>query len=161
MNYEMQLEIAKNEANIRFGSLHERRIEIIEDLYHKFYALHVNVNHIHKLIKEKNEDENEVEGDRIEIEKLEFQMVTFIETYRENRIYFSKEFCKSIDEFLQSKIFYLLVADTEILESLETKGLSFVKMVAEIGPKIKENSNYLNEITEKIENEFRKMIGVI
>jgi len=141
------------EHQITFGKLHEKRAEIIADLYAKIVDLQnsveVFVRNVIGLTPEKNEEN---------LRAIWKAADSFKDCYRKNKIFFAEEMCELIEDLntnLSSPV-------SEISMHLEIVGNSDqLKPVYEAWEKAEQNiAGKASIIRREIESEFRKILGV-
>lgn len=96
-NYKNQLEISKNEHQIKFSKLHEERAKIIESIYHNFYELEVKLEHMTTLFQGPGwTTDKERDNDAIKKYTDTFELL------EKNRIYFEENLCKKLSSALEN-----------------------------------------------------------
>jgi len=139
------------------SKLHEKRIEVIAELYEKLVLLQFAMNDMTSLLKtvtldaEKN---NQIENAKIENSSKAYD--DFYIFYSKHRIYFSSQTCQLVnkikDEFYDSYFDYTHGKEYES-ENYEY----FFKLAKHASDKVRKE---IPMILDNIENEFRNIIGV-
>jgi len=88
------LQLVEFEHQIRFSKLHERRAEIIADLYSKAVELHRRASTFVRLYQSLDEDKNKENTKDLWKAADEFRNY-----FDKHRIYFNKDTCTTIDSF--------------------------------------------------------------
>jgi DNA-directed RNA polymerase subunit F len=140
------------EHQITFGKLHEKRAEIIADLYAKIVALQnsveVFVRNVIGVTPKKNEEN---------LKTIWKAADSFKDCYRKNKIYFSEDVCELIEDLntnLSSPV-------SELSMHLEMLGNSDqIELVYQAWEKAEQKiSDKAEIIRREIETEFRKILG--
>jgi hypothetical protein len=148
------LQIVATEHQVRFTKLHERRAEIIADLYKKLIDLHRHAEFF-VVTRENNPDP----AKDAEFRKLQQEMGDFQKFYQEHQIYLPLDVCTSLEGLVgeitgnvwTAGIFGRIEYPNEpVLRQSED---AFTKGYAAFGEKIP-------AARKSLENEFRKMLGV-
>lgn len=90
-NHKNQLEISKNEHQIKFSKLHEERADLIKTIYQDFYELEKKLEYLTTLFQgpewtlEKTREDDAIKKYRETLERLEI-----------SRIYFSENLCNQL-----------------------------------------------------------------
>jgi len=92
--FKSELRTTAFEREVRFSKLHERRAEVIAELYKLLVKTHAAFESLIKPFHFSNEPK---QSESIEIAKKCGE--TFINYYTENKIYFNSTICKEIDDF--------------------------------------------------------------
>ena len=96
-NHKNQLEISKNEHQIRFSSLHQERGEVLKKIYRDLYELEKKLEYVTTLAQgpnwseERNREEEAITKYREAYDRLE-----------ENRIYLPEDICSQIFSTLKT-----------------------------------------------------------
>jgi len=160
-NYKNQLEISRNEHQIKFSKLHEERAKIIEKIYHNFYELEVKLEHMTTLFQGPEWTTDTVR-DNDAIKKY----TDTRELLEKNRIYFTESLCDKLSSALKNY-------STVINQMLRAKNQARYESNGS-GYKSSEKESPLdlwidaeNKVKKEIKNlrlelatEFRELIGV-
>jgi len=154
------LENHRTELNIIFSKaskLHEKRFEIIAELYKKLVLMNNEMRLLTELWKLGTTDEIENDKDeRLRIEKAGKSYNSFQIYYTENKIFFTVKICQLIDE-IQSKYFDSYWDYT----TKERFGITNFDFNYENAKKASVNvNNQIPPILFHLEEEFRQLIGV-
>lgn len=90
-NHKNQLEILKNEHQIKFSKLHEERADLIKTIYQDFYELEIKLEYLTTLFQgpewtlDKTREDDAIKKYRETLERLEI-----------SRIYFSENLCTQL-----------------------------------------------------------------
>lgn len=141
--FKSQLYMIAKEHEVRFSKLHEKRAEIIADLYSLLYKAHVTVNVLELRVKDGDDDATLNQAANIAYDVCS-NAFTFFE---KNRLYLSKELSDLIHR---------------ILSTMELTSASYpyedsIRMEALVN--WKEQSQQIALIMSRLEQEFRIMIG--
>ena len=158
----LKSELTKNNISyqIEYGHLHQKRGEVILELYQKLQELHGAMAHwtarMHPIIEDA---EKEAEERHVRVSRA---LNDFQYYYIAHKLFFAKSFCKSIDDIFES--YWKLAYDFGFKSNaLEKRSLTpeFIKEYIEETSKIsKEIRDKFPSKIEEIEDEFRKILGV-
>ena len=158
--FKSNLQLATIEHQIRFSKLHDKRAEVIQDLYRKLVALDTVIHSVFKKFRKDGEaslEEKVRKYGRLHNELNEF--------FPPNRIFFSSETCRVIDDllFLSRDTYFDITTYPIDPESSEYK----------YGPRdlLNERHEYwekarqafetdIKNLKEQLETQFRTMLGV-
>lgn len=151
--FKSELKRQNTEYQIKFSTLHKDRADVIKQLHSSF------INIRQELKKYNKSDELQKLPQELNPVLLKFHdLQTFFEA---NRLYFPKDLCLKIDEFLMR-----FLASAAMLEFF-SKNRDKYKIARKDDPKEKELEqneffNMINdsEILKDLEDEFRSLIGV-
>lgn len=152
-DYESRLNLFINKSNL----LHQRRLDILSDLYQKVVFLNRTMFEMTRLVKfvYAGEDSDTSENKRIMDAGLAYN--DFSEYFDKNKIYFSKEICDLIvklkKEFWDSYNDYTFRSKF----GMPPSGITY-QQAKDAAKKIDDD---VPKILEIIETEFRKLVGVI
>jgi hypothetical protein len=148
------LQIVAMEHQVRFTKLHEKRAEIIADLYKKLIDLHRHAEYF-VMTRENNSDPAKDK----EFREIQQEMADFQKFYQEHQIYLPLDVCTSLENLLSEITGNVWAAgifgriehpgEQTVLSSQE----AFTKGYAAFEEKIP-------AARKALENEFRKMLGV-
>lgn len=152
--FKAELKRSSYEHQITFGKLHEKRAEIIADLYAKIIDLQDSVEvyarNLLGVTSEKNKENLKV---------IWMAADSFKECYNKNKIFLSEGMCELIEDLNNN----LSSTVSELSMHLEME-----EMTAETDPLYRAWEKAEQEIADKvsiirrdIENDFRKLLGVI
>jgi hypothetical protein len=156
----VSLDIEKFKSEIRFTKFHEKRIEIINEIYNKLTDEMANLRRIcNILIDEKAKGQ-----------KLTFDTTIGIDEtwnyFKKNKIYFREDLATKIENHLiqAMAISALLAASTDLFEQEEwpiqfSEAMSAIKNVDTL-TSAKKLLEDLQKDSIEIEKEFRELIGV-
>jgi hypothetical protein len=142
-NLKTQLQLTAKEHEVRFSKLHEKRAEIIADLYSKLSRAHRESNILMFRIEQK-EDEASLKTAADFAYKASISASGFFEG---NQLYLSKELSDSIRRILSTMQLTSLSFPYD--GDIRTRGLDIWK----------EQSQKISAIMSKLEKEFRLMLG--
>jgi len=152
--FKAELKRSAYEHQITFGKLHEKRAEMIADLYAKIVDLQdsveVFVRNVMSVSPEKNKENLRIIWKAAD---------SFKECYRKNKIFLSEDMCKLIEDLnnnLSSPVSELsmhleMVGETDQIDPVYRAWEKAEHKIADI----------VSIIRRDIENEFRKLLGVI
>jgi deoxyribodipyrimidine photolyase len=144
-----EFEKLSNEHRVRFERLHDRRDEIIADLYCKLVEFHRGVDRF-------VDDALLLEGAELEREKKELWRVVddFRDYAEKHRIYFSEQLCEQLD-----KLYETADKPTSLLmQTAESEGKENLVIAWQEAKNVL--SGNVTEIRGVIEKEFRELLGV-
>jgi|TARA_R110002050_G_scaffold149218_1_gene275596 hypothetical protein len=162
LNFDKEMESYKSDLNLlnsRQSLLHQKRSEMILDLYQKLVSLH------NAMLDMTARMRNVTGKDQETIQKEEFERIQktgelgndFFNYYQTNKIYFTTNICELIEEIQDG-----LRQSHSDYSFKYLWGLPHSEMTHDMA--IKANEKVKDEIPKlmsKLENEFRKSIGVI
>lgn len=152
-DYKADLERRDFEHRTRFSKLHERRAEIIAELYQRM----VNT---HRLIRYESfpiptfvdEDGEEIKGEPID---RAFQAyIDFDYFFDENRIYFTKEQCTMLDGLSR------LMSKGSMATRPRQKYITDPEVIEFVNTQLKEALTEIPQVLESLEDTFRKLLGI-
>lgn len=137
-------ELNKNskEHEIKFGILHEKRSEVIHELYFLLSQIRSNLG-AYEIAKDENHPDEMLE--RLAKKANESGVLAY-ELLRKNRLYLSKKMADSIDEVLDSM-------------RITSEFYQFEKLKSDAFDKWKLKSKRIVIILSLLENEFRLLFG--
>lgn len=142
-----------NEHSVKFSMLHEKRAEVIEKLYSCVLEARVSVDVYPEALWERSDELKEKHSIQY------FNAISGISDYiREKRLFFSKEVLALIEDFANCT-FNEPINRSYDFKSYEGRELTQEERV-ELHNKHKESVDKLNRIQERLEEEFRKLLGV-
>ncbi len=134
-----------NEHQIRFSKLHEKRAEVISELYSRLYDYYWAVCAFLRNFHNTKPDEKD-------FKELDDKSYKFSDYFHKHRIYFNKDLCSKIDEIIPT--LYSAYVPLERRDSndnhLNEDWNECAEIVQKEYPKIKES----------LESDFRKILGV-
>ena len=134
-----------NEHQIRFSKLHEKRAEVISELYSRLYDYHWAVCAFLR-------DFHGTEPSEQDSKKIDDKSYKFSDYFHKHRIFFNEDLCSKIDKIIP--ILYSAYVPIERRDSkdnhLEEDWSKCAEIVQRQYPKIKES----------LESDFRKILGV-
>jgi len=134
-----------SEHQIRFSKLHEKRAEIIAELYRR-------LNNFHWAVCAFLRDFHTTKNDKKEFKKLDDKSYEFTDYFHNHRIYFNENICSKINELVDA--LYSAYVPLESRDSndkyLKEDWNNCAEIVQKQYPKIKES----------LESDFRKILGV-
>lgn len=143
--YKSQLEKENIRHSIQYSKLHADRAEIIKELYFKICDVESSLS---RFADTRDDDKQFNEKGRIMIGTY----VSYRDYYKKNKIFFKLEYCKLMKEI--DDVFKKYLPMDLLLEKTMNERKEFWK---------KEKSKILKQIRflkEKLENDFRTMLGV-
>ena len=139
------LQTISDERHIRFSKLHEKRAEVVEELYDRLceynWAVSAFLRDFHK-----------TKPDEKEFKKLDDKSYEFSDYFHKHRIYFNKDLCSKIDEIIPE--LYSGYVPLEGRASSDNYLKEDWNKCAEIVRK------KYPEIRETLESDFRRILGV-
>ena len=154
--FNSKLDRLSHENKLRFTMLHEQRMTIIKELYSKLVDLQDYINLFVNDIKNGSIKANKEEA-LINLELLHRSMPDFMNYSNTNRIFFSKEIISNIREF-EAIVMIIMNMNSTIIKNQDWNGQGIDKWY-EVMDKMTKND--IPELREKLENEFRDLLGVI
>ncbi|AGK97587.1 hypothetical protein [Clostridium pasteurianum] len=150
--YKKKLESLNKEYEIKFSKLHEERAKVIRDLYYSLVEMESNYKILFELYIEKLIDYSPLNN----IKKKIFDNISlFNNQYKKNRIYFNNDICILCDE-INVKFNKIKIGD--FITCIENR-----TQIDEY--QVKLSKSLLDEdilkLRNKLEDEFRKILGVI
>jgi hypothetical protein len=143
------LEMIAYEQQVRFSKLHEKRADVIAELYSQIVELPTYAG---KFILQSPSD--------VEQAKIAMDKVTEADCFvAKNRIYFPSDVCELLDKFV--KTLRSMVIQVQVywkdrsfvtLEMMEEQNKVMMKAVTNL-------ENEIPTLTRKLENEFRSLLG--
>ena len=176
--FKFQIQLDAQKRIIEYSSLHERRAELIADLYSRLYLLYDSIQRVlfeydHRQIREyadridpssaKRESWKMVPGihflnadEEKQVKELSSGTKDFYEFYGKYKIYFTPQVCDLIDRF--STLAYYLAVNYQNVALKDRDGKLYVN------PEIKEVWDKAIEaiplLLSNLEEEFRTILGV-
>lgn len=160
-NYKNQLEISKNEHQIKFSKLHEERAKIIESIYHNFYELEVKLEHMTTLFQGPGW-RTDTERDNDAIKKY----TDTCELLEKNRIYFTENLCDKLSSALENYsaiIEQMLKAKSHAKFESDGSGFRFPEKEGSLDlwkDAEKKVKREIKNLRLELATEFRELIGV-
>jgi hypothetical protein len=171
----LQLEAEKR--SVEFTSLHEKRVSMIAELYAHLYDLQSCVNYLYlqyqsreiredidrKYLQKTRKEWNLEPGidtldpeEEESVKKLGHEVISFLEFYKRNRIYFSSGACNLIDRFVGLSSYCYSNYRNVALKDKDGNLLvnSKVKQVWDKALEV------IPQLLIELENEFRRILGV-
>jgi len=151
-NYKSELRFQLLDHEHRISRLHEKRAEIISELYKKLFVFLAAAESLANPITFSGEPDK-----KEKVNKLAETAGTFRQYYNEHKIYFSKSFCKKIDS-LWDKVFdatrkYAFWVNREEFEG----GINSFEAWEKAWDVISKDSP---DLLEQLQHEFRELLGV-
>ena len=144
---EVEAEFIKmsTEHQVRFSKLHEKRAEIISELYSRLYDFQWAVSAFLRNFHKKNH-----EGQNAN--ELDNELYNFTDFFNKHRIYFTDDICLKIDELVETLLesYVPLEGRTPDDNNVKRDWDMCAKVIQKKYPAIKES----------LENDFRKILGV-
>ena len=160
-NFQHSLDTKLNEFNVRFSKLHEERANVIKQLYELLVKLHSATvsltRRIHPIIEDAELEEKQ------RLENVNNALNEFNKYYLVNKIYFEKDLADRLDKI--SNEYWSKNWDyATILRMFRANQVSneFYQKMVEDSQKITDavDTDFTKSLDE-LENEFRKILGVI
>jgi hypothetical protein len=149
-NLKSQLQIIAKEHDIRFSKLHEKRAEIVSDLYFRLKDSQWNAELLGYAIKYETGRQPEKIAEDILKELVELHRFFY-----RNKLYFSIELADSMEELIS-----ILVQPSSAVWFYASSGQESLKQESqELLEAWNKEQPKINYIFELIEAEFRKMLG--
>lgn len=158
--YKNQLEILRLEHQIKYSSLHIKRVEVIETLYKNIVTVNQSMQAYTALIKAGGVNfENE---EKARVQKANIDYMSFVTYYSEHKIYFSEDLCNIIENvknlLWDNVVEYSVSMDMLKLPGIDSASRSeFYEKVRSASKKIREE---IPKMEKELEKEFRLLIGV-
>lgn len=160
-SFQHSLDTKLNEFNVRFSKLHEERAVVIKKLYELLIKLHSATVALTREIQPIFENADEEEKQRLLA--VNTALNEFQKFYLVNKIYFDKELADGLDKI--SKEYWSKNWDYASNLRMLREGRhtpEFSQKMIEDSRKITEAvDNDFTKSLEELENEFRKILGVI
>ncbi|HBS85467.1 MAG: hypothetical protein A2W91_16805 [Bacteroidetes bacterium GWF2_38_335] len=158
-SYKKELDLIKMGFQIQYSKLHEKRSEVIENLYKKLVNLHNLV--LEQMAPIKLVIEN-LEKENLERAKnLDYSYNDFFKYYQETKIYFKPETCIILDKI--RLLYFNNIWDYNEYYFLK-KGNTPESIIQEYREKSKKASDFVRtevpKVIEQLEFEFRQLLGV-
>ncbi|MGL6127068.1 hypothetical protein [Chryseobacterium artocarpi] len=160
-SFQHSLDTKLNEFNVRFSKLHEERANVIKELYERLVKLHsatvTLTRRIHPIIEDAEKEEKQ------RLENVNNALNEFNKFYLVNKIYFDKELSDRLDkvahEYWSKNWDYATIL--RMFREGQVSG-DFYKKMVEDSQKITEAVDKdITKSLEDLENEFRRVLGVI
>ncbi len=149
-----QLQISAKENEVRFSKLHEKRAEVLSELYFLLDEANEAIQQFDINLKYK--DSHNIDKALIESsnKKARQSCMTALNYYRKYQLYLSKELSKSIEKFV------FAIAEPSARHTAYVEGDESAKegLTGAI-EKWKAESSQVPELLEKIAHEFRLILG--
>lgn len=165
--YKAELQLAAFEHQTRFTKLHEKRAEVIAELYKRLVQFQGSVQRLANIIG----DERECEGlYEIYCEVALGSWETFMEYFEENRVYLTENLCEKFDWFQCAglaalSVFAFYQGDPSLDSTPLPSGLDLARKAARQPVAIERVLDMINvhlpRLRQEIETEFRTMLGNI
>jgi hypothetical protein len=158
--FKSTLELVSIEHQIRFSKLHDKRAQVIQDLYVKLVRLDTAMHSVLKMFQ--TEGEPNIDEKIALYFKLHNELIEF---FLPNRIFFGKDTCRVIND--------LLLLSREAYLDITTYPVDTSSPEYKYGPRelMKERHDFwkkarklfetdISNLKEQIEAQFREMLGV-
>lgn len=162
LQYDSQLELTKFkselersafEHQVRFSQLHEKRADIIADLFGVIVDLHSSVDNFILFLPAATADDSDKN-----LKSLHNAVDKFKLTFEKNRIYFNKETCELIDSFNES----MSKPVSELVMHIDISGYQNWDVLGKVWMAAQEKLYAeIEDIKEELEMEFRQLLGVL
>ncbi len=163
IKFEIDLELTKFKSEIeksafehqtRFSKLHDKRAEVIADLYSRIVDLYIHVNVFTKIempITEKNQKEKK--------RKLWGAVEHYRDYFFKHKIFLEQELCNKIEQLDSS----MSLPISKLMMHIEKYGQNndFAPVIEAWQQAQKTIDTSVKEIKQEIEDEFRVILGVI
>ena len=149
------LQLVEFEHQIRFSKLHERRAEIIADLYSKAVELHRRASTFVRLYQSLDEDKNKENTKDLWKAADEFRNY-----FDKHRIYFNKDTCTTIDSFNEA----LSQASSNLIFFIQNApplNLTTDQIWDEWNKSMTLIEDNVPKMKESLEKSFREILGVL
>jgi hypothetical protein len=155
MRLQSSLQLVELEHQIRFSELHERRAEIIAELYSRAVGLYRAASAFVKLYQSLNEVKN-----RENIKSLWNAADKFRNYFDKHRIYFNENTCTTIDSFNEalSKACSNLIV---FIQDAPALSLTAAQIWDEWNKAMALMEGDVPKIRKSLEESFRKILGVL
>jgi len=141
-------------------SLHNKRLEIIEELYSKLVELNNSMAILTNPLKQTNKDFEEYEKELTENASSSYN--SFNSFYQKNKIYFNENTNKIIDEILNG--FHTAFWDYNQFNFYKNTGVTdreeIIKSRKKMMDSYKSVKDEIPKVRKKLEEEFRKLLSV-
>ncbi|KIC00093.1 hypothetical protein OA93_00295 [Flavobacterium sp. KMS] len=160
-NYKNQLEISKNEHQIKFSKLHEERAKIIEIIYQDFYELETKLEHLTTIFQgsgwtiDKKRDEDAIKKYTDTCERLERSRIYFPENLCDKLSLALDNYSEVIEQMLQAKNQARYESEDNNVVFPGNKSSLDLWKIAE-----KRTKNEIKNLRLELATEFRELIGV-
>jgi hypothetical protein len=158
-----KLKLQIEEIKYKNSKLHDKQGEVIETLYKNLVLLSRSIRRYTAFVKlvPINEEERNQE-ERQQLTDIEENFAKFSEYFELNRIYFTEEMCKSIEDL--SSIYNEKMHDYIFPKDLIKRGMEPIEIKEEIKKSHEAANFFQREIPGRlkiIEDEFRKILNVV
>tara|TARA_B110000046_G_C12799648_1_gene316643 strand:- start:88 stop:663 length:576 start_codon:yes stop_codon:yes gene_type:complete len=141
-------------------SLHNKRLEIIEELYNKLVELNNAMAILTNPLKQTNKDFEEYEKELTENASSNYN--SFNSFYQKNKIYFKENTNEIIDEILNG--FHTAFWDYNQFNFYKQTGVTNQDDIIKSRKKMRDSyisvKDEIPKVRKKLEDEFRKLLGV-
>jgi hypothetical protein len=160
MQLNQQLQKHKSELDLvlqKALKLHDHRLEKIQQFYHLLVEFHIDINQLIMIKNVTGKTDEEIKQMKIEeVKKMYESGHEFSVFYQKNKLFFSKETCKLIDELLQ----IMKSSQFDLSIQYQWMNLSF-DLIHESFQKGKEKiESIIPKLKEQLEDNFRNILGV-
>lgn len=143
-------------------SLHQKRLEIIENLYAKLVELNNSMAILTHPMKQISNRQNFKENEKGLTEKASSSYNAFNDFYQKNKIYFNENTNDIIDEILNG--FHQAFWDCNQFNFYQETGIQDTEHIIEARKKMRESyisvKDEIPKVRKKLEDEFRNMLNV-
>lgn len=158
--YKTDLDKAYYEHQIKFSKLHEKRAEILHELYKKLTDAEISIKYLMSPIRFGKIDEEKLETETKE------KLRSFINYFSYNEIFFSNDTCKKIESMIE--LIQTIWGNFELnkmnLENIKEFPDDSVSERLELRERRKEIRKILEknvpDVVHSLKEEFREIIGV-
>lgn len=159
--YKNKLEILRLEHQIQFSKLHEKRSEVLEEIYHKLFDLNQSMVDLTLFIRPSLKDPTNEENELFLKTNQTFR--EFTTYYKKHKIYLTQETCIILDKLVR----YYWTISVDTAEAKNAKNLVpldhsyFQDAMKRYRDAFKELRDEVPKVLILLENDFRKILGVI
>jgi hypothetical protein len=159
-DYKNKLEILRLEHEIKYSSLHIKRLDVIESLYKRIVNVNQSMQAYTAAVKEGGENFEEEEKKRVD--KVNTNFIAFVSYYTEHKIYFKEEVCGMIENIKnllwKNASEYSLSMDMIKMPGMDSGTRK--ELIKNIRSATKTISEEIPKMEKELEKEFRLLIGV-
>lgn len=158
--YKNKLEILRLEHEIKYSSLHIKRLDVIESLYKRIVNVNQSMQVYTAVLKAGGENFEKEEKKRVE--KANSDFIDFVSYYTEHKIYFKEELCE-IFENIKNLLWENAAEYSVSIDMIKMPGMDsetkkdFFEKIKSASKKIREE---IPKMEKELEKEFRILIGV-
>lgn len=160
-NFQHSLDTKLNEFNVRFSKLHEERAIVIKELYERLVKLHSATVALTRQIQPIFDDAETEEKQRLL--SVNSTLNEFQKYYLVNKIYFDKELADRLDKISNEywKKNWDYATNMRMLREGQHTSEFYKKMIEDSRKITEAVDKDFTKSLEELENEFRKILGVV